>query len=171
MRSYFRRLAIVPTLVTFAVLTMSAERGFTDEEADYVVQDGHYVDQRTMIGWRVFHLSCHTCHGVDAVGTDIAPSLVESLKTMSREEFATKVATKYRITMDWGAVSGDDQTALRAAMLAEVEKHERGARGELVMPAWQYSPAVKPHILDIYGYLKARADGVLEPGKPELIKE
>jgi hypothetical protein len=89
---------------------------------------------------------------VNATGTDIGSDLVESLKTMRREDFANKVATKYRITMNWVAVSGDDQTALRSLMLEEVRKHERGQRGELVVPAWQHSPMARPHILDIYGY-------------------
>lgn len=170
MWSYFRRLNVLETLAALALLVMAVGPALAEQD-DYVVQDGHFVDERTLVGWRVFHLACHACHGVDATGTDIGPNLLESLKTMTREEFATKVATKYRITMGWGAVSGDDQTDLREAMLEEVRKHERGQRGELVMPAWQHSPMVRPHILDIYGYLKARSDGVLEPGRPELIAE
>ena len=51
--------------------------------AYYLVKDGK-VDTRTFMGWRVFHMNYHSCHGIDAVGTDVAPSLVERLKTMGR---------------------------------------------------------------------------------------
>ena len=34
------------------------------------------------------------------------------------------------------------------------------------MPAWQGEPAVNAHILDLYSYLSARADGRLPTGRP-----
>ncbi len=53
-------------------------------------------------------------------------------------------------------------------MMEEVLKHERAEQGEIVIPSWSTSPDVKPHIEDLYAYLKARADGVLEDGEPEV---
>jgi hypothetical protein len=35
------------------------------------------------------------------------------------------------------------------------------------MPAWDGDPNVKPHVMDLYAYLRARADGVLGEGRPE----
>ncbi len=34
------------------------------------------------------------------------------------------------------------------------------------MPVWMDDPGMKPHILDLYAYLKARSDGAIGPGKP-----
>ncbi len=131
----------------------------------YRVQNGA-VDERTFIGWEVFHLNCHGCHGVDAEGTDIAPNLVEKIKHLTARDFAIKVSSRYRIVVGGGEVYGDDQTAMRQAMLEEVIKYEREKKGELVMPAWEGNRDVKPHIMDLYAYLRARADGVLGKGKP-----
>ena len=36
------------------------------------------------------------------------------------------------------------------------------------MPAWEADPKVNPHVLDLYAYLSARADGKLGPGEPKL---
>ncbi len=137
------------------------------EEKPYTITDGK-VDIYTHVGWKVFNMNCYSCHGVDAVGTDIAPNLVESLKDMTKNEFITKVLTRYRITMGAGQITGDDQTALREAMMAEVMKHQRAEQGEIIMPAWSQSPYVQPHLEDLYAYLKARSDGVLGTGEPEV---
>lgn len=134
----------------------------------YRVVDGK-VDLPTYTGWRVYHSSCYGCHGVDATGTSIAPSLVERVKQLTARQFTVKVLTRYRIVVPGESMGADDQSAARAAILEEVMKQERGAHGALLMPAWQSSPRVQPHILDLYGYLKARADGALGPGKPKLI--
>ncbi len=139
------------------------------EEKTYTINDGK-VDIYTHVGWKVFNMNCYSCHGVDAVGTDIAPNLVESLKDMTKNEFITKVLTRYRITMGAGQITGDDQTALREAMMAEVMKHERAEQGEIIMPAWSQSPYVQPHLEDLYAYLKARSDGVLGTGEPEVVQ-
>ncbi len=120
-------------------------------------------------GWKVFHENCHSCHGTDAVGTDIAPNLVERINTMTPEAFATKVLTRYRIVLKSSEMSGDDRTALREALMHEVREHERGQAGELIMPAWESkNPDVKPHLLDLYDYLQARASGRLGEGVPPL---
>jgi hypothetical protein len=34
------------------------------------------------------------------------------------------------------------------------------------MPAWQSEPVVNAHIIDLYAYLSARADGKLDVGRP-----
>jgi hypothetical protein len=36
----------------------------------------------------------------------------------------------------------------------------------LTMPAWQGEPSVQAHIMDLYAYLSARADGRQGPGRP-----
>jgi len=39
-------------------------------------------------------------------------------------------------------------------------------QGQLVMPAWQSEPSVNAHIMDLYAYLSARAQGSQGPGRP-----
>ena len=36
------------------------------------------------------------------------------------------------------------------------------------MPAWRGDASVSPHVLDLYAYLSARADGKLGPEEPAL---
>ena len=38
--------------------------------------------------------------------------------------------------------------------------------GTLTMPAWQGEPVVTAHVMDLYAYLSARADGRQGPGRP-----
>ncbi|MDF1585448.1 c-type cytochrome [Marinimicrococcus flavescens] len=110
-----------------------------DEEKPYEIRDGK-VDQGTYNGFRRYHASCHTCHGPDGLGSSYAPSLVDSLKTMSYEDFAEVV------------INGRENLA---------------AGQEKVMPGFGMVNDVAMYIDDIYGYLQARADGVLGRGRPE----
>ena len=57
------------------------------------------------------------------------------------------------------------------AIIAEVLKAQRGGPGSVSMPAWQSSEGVEPHVLDLYAYLRARADGALGPGKPGVFHD
>ena len=132
---------------------------------------GDRVDLGTYLGWKVFHTTCYSCHGVDAVGTDVAPSLLERVKLLSPREFAFKVLTRYRIVVPSSDAAGDDQTAVREAIIEEVLKQERGKKGEILMPPWETNTTVKPHVLDLYAYLSARADGALGPGRPKRLKK
>lgn len=45
------------------------------------------VSDVVMNGWRWFHVYCFRCHGVDAVGSSIAPNLRESIKALPHDEF------------------------------------------------------------------------------------
>ena len=135
---------------------------------DYRVVDGK-VDRGTYTGWRLFHTTCYGCHGIGAVGTDVAPNLVERVKTLTPRAFATKVLTSYRIVLPANDANTEDRSAVREAMIEEVMRRERGARGQIIMPAWEAAPKVNPHVLDLFAYLSARADGKLGPGEPGLL--
>ena len=60
------------------------------QQADlYQVQDGTKVDAKTLMGWKTWRaLACERCHGAQQEGL-VGPSLVESLKTLSKEDFHT----------------------------------------------------------------------------------
>jgi mono/diheme cytochrome c family protein len=110
----------------------------------------------------VFHYACHGCHGIDATGTAVAPNLLERMPNLTEREFVVKVLTSYRITAP-GDELGGEKSAVRERIVEEVLRRERGG---LVMPAWDRTQ-VQPHVLDLYAYLRARADGALLPGKPD----
>ncbi|MFK8068578.1 MAG: cytochrome c [Gammaproteobacteria bacterium] len=148
------------------ILSAEEESSTGDDKPPYIINEEGKVDIYTRVGWKVFHLSCHGCHGVNAVGTDVAPSLVEALKGMSKSEFITKVLTRYRITVGVDLTTGRSGAALRKAMVEEVIRYERSEKGEITMPAWSQSPYVSPHVTDLYAYLKARSDGALGCEEP-----
>ncbi len=139
-------------------------------EKPYTVTDGK-VDKNTYLGWKVFHTTCYSCHGVDAKGTDVAPSLIDSIneKKMSKNEVITKILTRYRITVSADEVA--DPATRRQIMMEEVLKYERAQQGELIMPSWSQNQDIRPHVEDIYAYLKARADGVLSLGEPKIAEK
>jgi mono/diheme cytochrome c family protein len=61
------------------------------DTAPYTVQDGTKVDGKTLDGWKTWRaLACERCHGAEQEGL-VGPSLVNSLKTMSKEDFHTTV--------------------------------------------------------------------------------
>lgn len=132
---------------------------------DYRIIDGK-VDRGTYTGWRIFHTTCFGCHGVGGVGTDVAPNLVERVGQMTPRVFATKVLTSYRIVPPVGGSNAADAAALREAMLEDIMRRQRGVGSGVRMPAWESDMEVDPHVLDLFAYLSARADG-LGPGKPE----
>ncbi len=134
----------------------------------YRVIDGK-VDSGTYAGWFVYHFSCHMCHGQDVSGTDVAPDLKQSLKTMTQAQFTKKVLGRYRI-LEAPAYGPPDEPALKS-IIDEVLQHRRGERGQLAMPVWRSDPGMKPHILDLYAYLKARSDGAVGTGRPKTMEE
>lgn len=57
----------------------------------YTVTDGYKVDENTMKGFRAWRAAaCDRCHGANQEGM-VGPSLVNSMKTLTKEEFITTV--------------------------------------------------------------------------------
>lgn len=57
----------------------------------YEVVEGRKVDAATLGGWRTWRaLACERCHGAQQEGL-VGPSLVESLRRLSKEEFEQTV--------------------------------------------------------------------------------
>lgn len=137
---------------------------------EFVVIDGR-VDRGTYAGWKLFHTFCYGCHGVGGVGSGVAPNLVEKIGNYTPRGFAVKVLTSYRIVPMSPDSGPPEDEAERAALLELIMKRERTERGQPLMPAWDADATVAPHVLDIYAYLNARAEGGLGPGKPKLLQE
>ncbi|MBX3635311.1 MAG: c-type cytochrome [Rubrivivax sp.] len=109
-------------------------------------------------GWRVFQQRCASCHGADAGGGDGAPDLRLRLRDVGAQRFVDLVLRRY----DWGLPAGSAGSP-RETLVDEVVA--RG-RGSVEMPAWQGEPVVGAHIMDLYEYLSARADGRIGPEAP-----
>jgi len=57
----------------------------------YTVEEGFKVDPETMKGFRTWRAAaCDRCHGANQEGL-VGPSLVNSLKTLTKEEFVKTV--------------------------------------------------------------------------------
>jgi methanol metabolism-related c-type cytochrome len=110
-----------------------------DGDPQPVVTKDYQVDWGTWDGFRRYHDACHVCHGPNALGSTFAPALADSLKTM---DYNTFVAT----------VSGG--------------KRENRGGTEFVMPSFGEDKNIMCYIDNIYTYIKARANGVLPPGRP-----
>lgn len=73
-----------------AVLLMLAA-GAQAQDKLYTVVDGYKVDANTMKGFRTWRqAACDRCHGANQEGM-VGPSLIASLKVMTKDEFKTTV--------------------------------------------------------------------------------
>ena len=92
---------LVYSVMSIAILSaaalMASRTAETAQAADqnsgapYTVQDGDKVDPKTLDGWKTWRaLACERCHGAEQEGL-VGPSLVDSLKTLSKEDFHTTV--------------------------------------------------------------------------------
>ena len=112
-------------------------------------------------GWRVFQDKCASCHGASASGTVGAPDLRPKVRDMNPRQFVNLVLTRY----DWGqALAQASRDQLTREALVDNMLQRKGYM--LTMPAWQGEPGVNAHILDLYAYLSARADGTQGPDRP-----
>jgi mono/diheme cytochrome c family protein len=75
---------MVASLLACAPPSRAEERVETDL---YTVVDGYKVDAGTMQGFRTWRaVACDRCHGANQQGL-VGPSLLESMKVLSRAEF------------------------------------------------------------------------------------
>jgi mono/diheme cytochrome c family protein len=76
---------------TLLALTLLASGTAFAQSQLYTVVDGYKVDEDTMKGFRTWRqAACDRCHGANQEGL-VGPSLVNSLKTLTKEEFVTTV--------------------------------------------------------------------------------
>lgn len=139
----FALAAAAASLCILGALAVAQQPAGTEEERPYRVEGGR-VDRATYNGYRRYGNSCLACHGPDGAGSSYGPSLTDSLKRLSREQFNEIVINGRR----------NVTTAQQS-----------------VMPPFGMVEDVVLYLDDIYGYLKARSDGVLGRGRPERLDQ
>ena len=93
-------------LMLLAPLLLSVGGAPQAQDAPYKVVDGYKVDANTMKGFRAWRAAaCDRCHGANQEGL-VGPSLINSLKTLTKEEFVQTVA-KGRPNTQMVAFSGN----------------------------------------------------------------
>lgn len=100
------------------------------------------IPQGAYTGWKQYELNCSRCHGEYGVGTSFAPALVASLK--------------------------DNGTIPDQPSFIEVVCQGRKDKG---MPGWCELGLEMDKIMNIYAYLKLRADGKVAAGRPAVKAE
>lgn len=90
-------------------------------------------------GWKQYEVNCARCHGEFGVGSSFAPALIVSLK-------------------DGGTVP-DQATFVTTVCQGRKEKG---------MPSWCEAGLEMDKILNMYAYLKLRADGKVRAGRPAV---
>ncbi|MFC5550060.1 c-type cytochrome [Massilia aerilata] len=85
------------TLMLSAAAFVAAVPVLADDDAapggaaPYKVANGNQVDAQTLSGWKTWRaLACERCHGAAQEGM-VGPSLVNSLKTLTRDQFKQTV--------------------------------------------------------------------------------
>jgi hypothetical protein len=112
-------------------------------------------------GWRVFQAKCSQCHGTSAKGSEQAPNLLPIVRTMSARHFAEMVLKRYDLGN--GLVQGSEKKSTTDSYIDDILNRKEPA---IAMPAWQGEPTVNAHILDLYAYLTARAEGKFSTERP-----
>jgi mono/diheme cytochrome c family protein len=89
MLSKFAR--VISIALPLAAASVAAQSPGTPQATPYQVVDGYKVDAFTMTGFRTWRAAaCDRCHGANQEGL-VGPSLVNSLKTLTKEEFVKTV--------------------------------------------------------------------------------
>ena len=86
-------------LLGAAALALAGEVVRAEDKVEtkwYTVVDGYKVDAKTLAGFRAWRAAaCDRCHGANQQGL-VGPSLIESLKTLSKDDFK-KTVTEGRL--------------------------------------------------------------------------
>jgi mono/diheme cytochrome c family protein len=77
--------------LSIAAAALAADAPPSGQNTPYKVVDGYKVDAFTMTGFRTWRAAaCDRCHGANQEGL-VGPSLINSLKTLTKEEFVKTV--------------------------------------------------------------------------------
>jgi mono/diheme cytochrome c family protein len=130
------RSCLTAEAVLFATILVSSVRaGAAMQSAAPAATRASEVYRDVYNGWKWWHVYCYRCHGVDALGSTIAPNLIDPMNTHTPAEFL-------KIVRDGIPDKG--------------------------MQAWNKLLDDR-QIRQVHLYVRARADKVLPPGRPDEI--
>ncbi len=135
--------AILGLLAILGASGLTPAPAAAQEEKPYRIVGGK-VDFGTYNGFRRYHSDCHVCHGPNAMGSSFAPALIDSVKTLGKDDFNAIVAQG------------------RESDIGGVKR---------VMPSFGTNENVIPYLDDLYAYVKARSDGAIGPGRPDRLEK
>ena len=126
--------------------TLAADQAEEPKAAEVAEEEPTYhvvdgkADPDTVQGYLIYTARCMPCHGPDGLGSSFAPSLVRAAQRRTFAEFE------------------------------ETVRNGRSLLPGRVMPPFGDDEQVMAHLDDIWRYLKARADGVLGRGRPQVLE-
>jgi hypothetical protein len=148
-------------LLIFSALLVGCKMEFINARPARELKPPPLLEGDLYAGWRVFQSKCASCHGTAATGGNRAPDLLPLVREMSARHFAELVLKRYDLGNGLGKSTSNQST-----VDTRIDDILRLKEPPIEMPAWQGEPAVNAHILDLYSYLIARADGRLATGRP-----
>ena len=87
----------------------------------YKVVDGYKVDPETMKGFRAWRAAaCDRCHGANQEGL-VGPSLVQSLKTLSKDDFKTSPIVMENLDHLYAYLKGRSNGDITRAKVEEIK--------------------------------------------------
>jgi len=156
------RLKAAATAICTAGLLAACSLDFLNTRAAQELAENTKPQGSVYTGWRVFQDKCAGCHGPAALGTAAAPNLLPTVRDIGPRQFVDIVLRRYdwNIPVDRLAIQGAGREAL-------IEQLVQRQDYMLTMPVWQGEPRVSAHIVDLYAYLLARAEGRQGPDRPQ----
>jgi mono/diheme cytochrome c family protein len=124
-------------ILKLSLIALAAMAGLSalHGESAAAVQNKADVYKDVYNGWKWWHVYCYRCHGMNAVGGNLAPNLIDPNEKMPLPQFLMIV---------------------------------RNGSADKAMQAWDKLLDDK-QIAQIYTYVRARADKVLPPGRPDEV--
>ena len=122
-------------LVLAVVIAVGADLARLQSQAPAAAQKSQEIYQSVYQGWKWWHVYCYRCHGMNAIGGNLAPNLIDPNEKFTLPEFLKIV---------------------------------RNGSADGAMQAWNKLLDDK-QITQIYTYVRARADKVLPPGRPDEV--
>ena len=135
-----RYLSVLLLALGLASTTLADEHRVTGDGPGAFVVEDGKVDPDTYEGYLVYTRACMACHGPDGMGSSFAPHLIRAAERRGWENFAGTIA------------SG-----------REVQPGQ-------VMPSFADDPYVMGNIPNLFSYMRARGEGGLGRGRPQIIE-